>query len=134
MSDPVIRHAACGCGRLTARCEGEPVRISVCHCLNCKRRSGSAFAAQARFPVDRVTLSGEAKTWTLAGDSGGVGVFSFCPDCGATLYYVLDKFPGVIAIPIGAFADPAFPAPKFSVWESRKHPWVEITGDDVEHD
>jgi hypothetical protein len=41
--------------------------------------------------------------------------------------------PGLVAIPVGAFADPGFPRPRFSVWEGRKHPWVEILGDGVEH-
>ena len=43
-----------------------------------------------------------------------------------------DKFNGLIAIPLGAFEDPNFASPAFSVWEERKHDWVEILGD-VEH-
>ena len=43
------RHASCSCGQLRIETSGEPFRVSVCHCLNCKRRSGSAFAVQARF-------------------------------------------------------------------------------------
>jgi hypothetical protein len=46
-------------------------------------------------------------------------------------YYALDNDPH-IAIPVGAFADPAFPPPAFSVYEERKHRWVTIPGD-VEH-
>ncbi len=38
-----------------------------------------------------------------------------------------------IAVAIGAFADPAFPVPAFSVWEERKHGWVDIVDDGVEH-
>lgn len=128
-----VRTAACRCGRLTARCEGEPVRISVCHCLACQRRTGSAFAAQARFPEDRVTVSGAARVWTRTTDAGRLARYSFCPECGSTVHYVLDSFPGVIAIPLGAFADPGFPPPRFSVWEKRRHAWAAILGDDVEH-
>jgi hypothetical protein len=51
-----MRTAACWCGALTAVCEGEPARVSVCHCLACHQRSGSAFAVQARFPADKVRL------------------------------------------------------------------------------
>lgn len=127
-----VRTATCRCGRLSARCEGEPVRISVCHCLECKRRSGSAFSAQARWPVERITLSGEAKEWSVVGESGGVGTFSFCPDCGGAGWYVIDRMPGVVAVPIGNFADPTFPAPEYSVFEERKHAWVEIVGEGVE--
>ena len=56
------RTASCRCGRLSATCTGDPVRISVCHCLDCQRRSGSSFAAQARFPVHQVTIVGESAT------------------------------------------------------------------------
>ena len=43
------------------------------------------------------------------------------------------KFDGLIAVPLGAFDDPYFAAPAFSVWEERKNEWVEILGDKVEH-
>lgn len=126
--------AQCRCGRLSAVCEGEPVRISVCHCLDCQRRSGSAFAAQARWPKDQVTESGQAKTFTTVGDSGRRADYRFCPDCGSTIAYEIEAMPGLVAIPVGAFADPGFPAPRFSVWEHRKHPWTVVLGDGVEHD
>ncbi|HYF01016.1 MAG TPA: GFA family protein, partial [Planctomycetota bacterium] len=106
---------------------------SVCHCLDCKRRSGSAFSAQARWPEEQVTVSGPWKAWTVVGDSGGSAEFRFCPTCGGTVAFVIEALPGLVAVPLGAFADPGFPAPAFSVWESRKHPWVEILGDGVEH-
>lgn len=128
--------AKCSCGALTAHCEGEPVRVSVCHCLNCQRRSGSAFAAQARFPEAFVRIDGPVRLYRLSGDSGGTAVFSFCPDCGATIAYRNEGIEGMedlVAIPLGAFADPAFPPPVFSNYEERKHPWLEIVGDAIEH-
>ena len=127
------RTATCRCGQLAATATGEPVRVSVCHGLDCQKRSGSSFAAQARWPTGQVTISGEARVWTRIGDSGAATDFSFCPTCGANLFYRGGGFPDLIAIAIGAFADPAFPAPMFSVWEQRKHGWVEILGDGVEH-
>ena len=127
------RTASCRCGQLTATCEGEPVRVSVCHCLECQKRSGSAFAAQARWPEDRVTVAGEATVWQRTADSGHVATYRFCPRCGSTVAYVIEGWPGLIAVPLGAFADPAFPPPRFSVYEHRKHPWAVVLGDDVEH-
>ncbi|MDP9138591.1 MAG: GFA family protein [Pseudomonadota bacterium] len=128
-----IRTATCRCGQLRAQCEGEPVRVSVCHCLACQKRTGSAFATQARWPDGKVTVSGESKTWTRVADSGHLATYSFCPTCGSTVAYVIEGWPGLTAIPLGAFADPAFPAPRFSVWEHRKHVWTVVLGDDVEH-
>ncbi len=125
------RTATCRCGALRAICEGEPVRVSVCHCLDCQKRTGSAFAAQARWPDDSVTVEGISATWERIADSGHRATYRFCPTCGSTVAYIIEGWPGVTAIPLGAFADPAFPAPRFSVYEHRRHTWVEITGDDV---
>jgi len=129
----LARIATCRCGQLRAECEGEPVRISVCHCLDCQKRTGSAFAAQARWPDDKVKVTGKSSTWVRTADSGHRATYRFCPDCGSTVAYVIEGWPGVTAIPLGAFADPSFPAPRFSVYEHRKHPWTVVLGDEVEH-
>jgi hypothetical protein len=128
------RHAACPCGQLQVTCTGDPVRISVCHCLDCQRRSGSAFAAQVRYPADQVEIAGKAHSWTRIADSGNAMTFHFCPHCGATLWFQAPAAPETIAVPIGAFADPTFPAPWFSVYEDRQHPWLRIVGEGIERD
>lgn len=135
MSD---RTASCRCGQLRATVTGDPVRVSVCHCLNCKKRSGSAFAVQARWPSGQVAIEGESKTFVIVADSGNQATFHFCPQCGSDVYYEIDgkfddKFNDLIAIPLGAFDDPYFATPSYSVWEQRKHDWVEIAGNGVEH-
>lgn len=129
----VRREARCQCGALSALCEGEPVRVSVCHCRDCQRRSGSAFAAQARFPADKVTITGEARVWTRHTESGSHADFSLCPTCGSGVFYRLSSEPDLIAVPIGGFADAALPTPDYSVFEHRKHPWVVIVGDGIDH-
>lgn len=118
------REASCSCGRIRLRCKGEPVRISVCHCLDCQKRTGSAFAAQARFPRDSVEVFGEPSTYARKGDEGSVATFRFCGNCGATVWYTNDTDSANIAVALGAFADPSFPQPRFSVYEERKHAWV----------
>ena len=132
------RTASCRCGRLRATVTGEPVRVSVCHCLNCKKRSGSAFAVQARWPKAQVEIEGRSKTFVKVADSGNRATFHFCPECGSDVHYEIDgkfddKFNGLVAIPLGAFDDPCSFTPRFSVWERRKCDWVEILGDEVEH-
>jgi hypothetical protein len=113
---------------------GDPVRVSACHCLNCKKRSGSAFAVQGRWPSAQVKIEGRSNSWSLLADSGNRATFHFCPDCGSDVHYEVDgKFDDLVAIPLGAFDDPYFVRPDFSVWEERKHDWVEITGEGVEH-
>jgi hypothetical protein len=58
--------------------------------------------------------------------------FRFCPTCGATVYYDIDAMPGMIAVPVGAFADPTFPPPRFSVYNVRRHAWVIMPDHGVE--
>lgn len=110
------------------------MRVSVCHCLDCQRRSGSAFAMQARYAADDVGVSGETREWSRPGDEGAGAVFHFCPTCGSTVYYCLIDYPGFVTVPVGAFADPHFPAPMVSVYETRKHAWVSLPADIEHHD
>lgn len=126
------RSAECSCGGLKVKTEGEPVRISMCHCLACQRRTGSTFGAQARFPDAAVTIQGASTAYTRTGDSGGQITFHFCPTCGSTVYYQLAQLPGFTAVAIGAFADPSFPPPRVSVYEARRHAWTGIPAD-AEH-
>jgi hypothetical protein len=121
-----MREAACSCGQLRVTAEGEPIRISMCHCLACQRRTGSAFSMQARFPADRVNVVGRFNEYVRISDAGGACTFRFCPECGSTVFYSTQDAPEVIAVPIGAFADPSFPPPRVSVWETRRHPWVSV--------
>lgn len=118
------RLASCTCGQLTAEVTGEPVRVTVCHCLACQRRTGSAFGEQARFPRENVTVSGISTEYVRVGDSGGHVRLHFCPICGSNVYYEVDGEETLLAIPVGAFADPTFPAPCISIYESRMHAWL----------
>jgi hypothetical protein len=128
----ITRHASCSCGQLQVETSGEPIRVSVCHCLACQKRSGSAFAVQARFARANVAIQGRSSQYVLAGDSGQKAAFHFCPDCGSTVHYHALQSPEVIAIPVGAFADPAFPAPEYSVYNERQHKWLQLLGP-IEH-
>ncbi|NLX56177.1 MAG: GFA family protein [Planctomycetaceae bacterium] len=129
-----LRQAACTCGQLTATTATEPGRISICHCLACQWRTGSVFSAQARFPADSVTISGPSTTFVRVGDTGGRARFHFCPVCGDTVYYVIEAQPELVAIPIGAFADPEFSPPFVSVYEERMHRWLQLPEGIERHD
>ena len=125
--------ASCRCGQLRAVAEGDPVRVSICHCLACQKRTGSVFSAQARWPAECVTVEGESKTWTRTADSGQQTTYNFCPECGSTVHYSGGNFPDVVAIPLGALDDPYIvDSPDYSVWECRKHDWFEVIDEDVE--
>src|SRR5919107_2920788 len=112
------RTATCSCGQLRLAAEGEPIRISMCHCLACQRRTGSAFGIQARFPADRVRVDGRCTEYVRTSDAGEERTFRFCPDCGGTVFYTVETAPDAIAVPVGGVADPGFLPPAISVFSS----------------
>lgn len=121
------RTASCACGQLSLACEGEPLRVSICHCLACQRRSGSAFSYQVRYPEAAVAVQGETREFVKAGGSGSLARFGFCPHCGSTVFWRPDALPGIVLVAAGAFADPAFPPPpQVSVYGERRHAWVVV--------
>jgi hypothetical protein len=124
------RRAACNCGQLSLTVAGDPARISMCHCLQCQQRTGAVLSNQARFRRDQVIeIAGRATEYTRSADSGNALTFRFCPVCGSTVYWEGEGFPGFVAIAIGTFADPAFPAPTLSMCENARQRWVVVASD-----
>jgi len=121
-----IRTASCCCGQLRIEVRGEPIAVGVCHCLACQRRTGSVFAALASFAAP-YTVFGVATEYVRAGDQGVRFRFRFCPVCGTNLFHAEeDSGRSSVAVAVGAFADPDFPAPRDSVYDCRKHSWVTL--------
>lgn len=127
------RRAECECGQLSATCSGEPRRVSVCHCLACKRRSGSAFGYKGWWPEKDVAIAGQATHHVRIGDDGGRVTTGFCPVCGVGITTTNSGIPGVVGIAVGAFADLSFPPPTVSVYhDSRGYPWIELHTEPLE--
>jgi hypothetical protein len=120
------REAACHCGQLRLEVAGEPLRVSICNCLACQRRTGSAFGMQAGFKAEQVQVIGRFNDYARISDQADrkEHVFHFCPDCGSQVFYTEPSEPDRIVVSVGAFADPSFPPPTESGYDSRRHPWV----------
>lgn len=102
------------------------MRVSVCSCLDCQRRTGSAFGVQARFPEAAISVEGETRQFVRTGDTGKRVAMTFCPRCGSTVCWQIETLDGFVAVAVGAFADPGFRAPMVEVYEDRAHPWVRV--------
>jgi hypothetical protein len=123
----LAREASCSCGQLRVDVSGPVKRVSICHCLACQRRTGSPFGQQARFDADSVEVHGRATEYVRHSDEDGEArTYRFCPDCGSTVFYTFERSPELVAIPVGAFADPSFPPPTRSVYGTRKHEWIAL--------
>jgi len=118
------RLATCACGQLRVECSGEPVLVSLCHCLACQQRTGSAFGVAAFFPREGVEINGETTRYERSSDNGFAVTFHFCPRCGSTVLWEPSRKPDVIAVAVGCFGDRTFPAPTKEVYVERRHHWL----------
>jgi hypothetical protein len=120
------REAACHCGQLRLEVAGEPFAVSICNCLACQRRTGSAFGMQAGFKSEQVQVTGRFNDYARTSDEADrkVHVFHFCPDCGSSVFYTEPTERDLIVVSVGSFADPSFPPPTESGYDSRRHQWI----------
>ena len=124
------RTAHCSCGQFSITVEGDPELVVLCNCLECQRRTGSAFGIGAYFKHERVTdISGEQTIFERPSDSGRPAEGHFCPVCGTTVYWQIQIWPDRYGIAAGCFSDPDFPQPQISAWSVTKHSWVELPSD-----
>lgn len=118
MTDRLMRHGGCHCGRVRLTMTGEPVRVGICHCATCRRETGGPFMAFAVWPSERVAITGEAASWTATTDHR-----HHCPACGATLYATTDG--GEVEVRLGALdAAPSGLTPSYELWVGRREPWL----------
>ena len=120
------RLATCACRQLKLSCTGDPTAVSLCHCLECQRRTGSAFGIGAFFSRVNVEATGQTKAFTRSSDSGHSVTFHFCPNCGTTVFWEPVRRPDMIADAVEAYAEPSFPRPTKSVYSEHRHPWIQF--------
>jgi hypothetical protein len=124
------RIASCSCGQLKLTMEGDPTDVTLCHCFECQRSTGSVFGVSTYWPKSACrSIEGEARLWRRSSDAGRWLDNYFCPVCGSTVYWYAEFAPDEIGVAAGNFADPGFPAPTSAVWDSCRHPWVKLPAD-----
>ncbi len=122
------REATCHCGQLRLEATGDPFLVSICHCLACQRRTGSAFGIQAAFAPEQVSVTGRHEDYSRISDEADrkEHVFHFCPECGSSVWQTEPDEPDAVVVFAGAFADPSFPPPTEAGYDSRRHPWLTL--------
>ena len=103
----------------------------VCHCTNCKRRTGSAFGISAYFDQTAVTSrSGKTKVYAFRHAlQDHDQERHFCANCGTSLYWYVSTLPDKVGIAGGCFADGGLPEPTYSVTDDKREPWVRLPSD-----
>ncbi|HLZ74475.1 GFA family protein [Phenylobacterium sp.] len=120
------RTASCSCGALSIATEGEPIKVSACHCVSCQKRTGSAFSVAVFFDEAQTTPAGTASQYVRLGDSGQPVEFNFCPTCASTVFWRPAFRPGWIGVAIGCFDDRGL-RPTQAVYEHERLDWAAIS-------
>jgi hypothetical protein len=102
----------CLCGAVRFVATGRPNRVGLCHCLDCRKLSGSLFGASAIFPAEAVTIEGETRDY--AGRH-------FCARCGSTVF---GRSGDEVELALGAFDAPDQFKPTYELWTVRREAWL----------
>jgi hypothetical protein len=118
----------CLCGKVRYSAEAEPTFVGVCHCKNCQKGIGSAFAIVVAVPKPALSIQGNIKTFDDRGDSGQIMHRRFCPECGASLIDEAQAMPNVVMIQAGTLDDPSWVKPAVEIYCDSAQPWVSLGG------
>ncbi len=120
--------ATCACGQVSITVNALPTMHGICHCSNCKRRTGSAFGISAYFDrVAVVSQVGDTRTYSFHHAAQGHDQERhFCARCGTTLFWFVSTVPDKIGIAGGCFADGALPEPGYSASDRKREAWLSL--------
>lgn len=114
----------CACGAVRYEATGEPAAQLHCQCIHCRQRSGTGHSSYVVYgDRGQVSLQGEAKAWSVRGDSGNEKLHAFCPTCGAPVYVTFPENPTVIALHAGSLDAPEHFQPAFVTYGVRGQAW-----------
>lgn len=120
----MTRTATCCCGKATITVKDDPVLNAVCHCNDCKRRTGSAFGWNAYFTEDQVLeTSGDWISYEPEAQPGQIR--RACRNCASTLWWTQPAFAGT-GIAGGAFIEHPLPAPNGSYQHADHVAWFDV--------
>lgn len=102
----------CSCGAVRVVARGAPLRVGLCHCLDCRKHHGAVFHASAIYPAAAVTVTGDPRDWK--------GRF-FCPTCGSPVF---GRSGEEVEVNLGALDEVGVFAPTYELWTVRREGWL----------
>jgi hypothetical protein len=116
----------CLCGKVRYSASGDPAFAGVCHCTDCQKFTGSAFAAIVGVPKSALTIQGDLAVYSKTGESGKSIHRRFCPHCGSS---VADALPDIVMLGAGTLDDASWVKPGMQIYCDSAQPWVHLGGD-----
>ena len=109
----------CLCGAIQYEIEGAPFRTANCHCDDCRKATGSAYATNLFYKEEQITvLQGETKIFDHVADSGNAMRKEFCDTCGSQVFGSGAMRPGVKSVKVGTIDDASFVKPDVNLFTS----------------
>jgi hypothetical protein len=102
----------CLCGDVRIEATGQPYRVGLCHCLDCRKHHGALFFAAAIFPAGAVTVQGETRHYKER---------HFCPRCGSSVF---SRHGDEIEVHLGALDACDQFTPTYECWTVRREAWL----------
>ena len=113
----------CLCGAVRYESTMEPVAGGHCHCLDCRKSSGTGHCSHVVLPKPALTVSGATTGFDKETDSGNTVTRHFCPTCGSPVYSVNSGFPDLIFPRASSLDDPTVFQPQMRVYTKRQPAW-----------
>ncbi|MDC9720529.1 MAG: GFA family protein [Gammaproteobacteria bacterium] len=120
---------SCLCGQVSYKAVTVPLFQAHCHCQDCRKNGGSAFAALVFVPIEDLTWKGDTHTFCHLADSGAEMTKHFCPNCGSQLFGTNNKKPSRIHIKVGTIDNATWFQPQCNVWASSRLPSTPVSPD-----
>jgi len=114
----------CHCGRITYEAEINPDDVTICHCTDCQRLSGSAFRTVVPARKEGFQITGEPKVYVKTAESGNRRAQAFCPECGTPLFATAVSDPQVYSIRLGTARQRGELPPRRQIWTRSALGWV----------
>jgi hypothetical protein len=120
--------ATCACGQASITVNAMPTMHGICHCSNCKRRTGSAFGISAYFDKSAVvSQEGETNVYALHNETHNHDQERrFCTRCGTTLFWFVSTLPEKIGIAGGCFGEQDVGEPSYSTTDLKRKRWLSL--------
>lgn len=119
----------CLCGAVHYESTGAPQMVAQCHCLHCRKTSGTDHGTHLIVEQENFTLSGTLKFFDQSADSGSVVSRGFCPECGAPIYSTNSNRPGQVFVRASSLDDLEIAKPQLIVYASRAPSWRHLDPD-----
>ena len=117
----------CSCGAVRYRLKTAPMFVHCCHCRDCQRQTGGAFAINALIETDRIErLAGEPRPVSMPTESGRPHDIHRCPECQTAVWSDYGRRPALRFVRVATLDDPTAIAPDVHIFTRSKLPWVRL--------